>query len=504
MGQAARADAMSGLSERIVKTVLFPCPHPSYTIDSFPGELIWIPQVPSLTVAEGGPMEGTYPRVGDPDAPSEERGEPVPCLMLPYESARFCVIFFHSNAEDLGRCRWFCHFLREQFQVHVLAVEYPGYGICGGPPSREGVIANAHAALQFALNVLKLPLEQIKLFGRSIGTGPALTLASRFNVAGVILVTPFANVKRLFQERVGPLAAFVEEWFDNSEAIKEVQSPTMFIHGRKDAIIPFQHSEALYKDCYARKVFVNPAGMEHNTNLTTDVSCLIVPMFRFFSLPDYSFEELQVPAWVYDKRRSPLYVRPAMEVFSRSSVGRSSPEEGPVMAMPGGDDEEIQPLDKELLHQGEWDFQEGSPLADSLSALTHPTVRHSYHAKKQCYDFGSPVIRKPDDSFAAEGNREQLPAAAAVGRRSLGDRLSASSPGPKGQKVSSVYPTLRGDVDEPDIVGLVAKPIPREEPLHADQPDECAAGVSPSALLRQASPHGKADTALLHIHSCPI
>ena len=43
----------------------------------------------------------------------------------------------------------------------------------------------------------------------------------RFNVAGVILVTPFANVKRLFQERVGPLAAFVEEWFDNSEAIKE-------------------------------------------------------------------------------------------------------------------------------------------------------------------------------------------------------------------------------------------------------------------------------------------
>ena len=39
--------------------------------------------------------------------------------------------------QDLGRCRWFCLFLRDQFQVHVLAVEYPGYGVCPGTTSRE-------------------------------------------------------------------------------------------------------------------------------------------------------------------------------------------------------------------------------------------------------------------------------------------------------------------------------------------------------------------------------
>merc|ERR1719240_256863 len=106
----------------------------------------------------------------------------VPCLLLPYESARFLIIFFHSNAEDLGRCRWFCLFLRDQFQVHVLAVEYPGYGVCPGIATSVAAMENAQAALLFAMQVLKLPLSRVKLFGRSIGTGLALDLASKYNV----------------------------------------------------------------------------------------------------------------------------------------------------------------------------------------------------------------------------------------------------------------------------------------------------------------------------------
>merc|ERR1719491_1613016 len=149
---------MSHWPHAFVTRLLFPVPQPSYTIDSFPGELIWVPRGPVI----------------DPDcevANGVQSQESTPCLLLPYESARFLIIFFHSNAEDLGRCRWFCLFLRDQFQVHVLAVEYPGYGVCPGQTTREAVMANAHAALQFATQALKLPLERVKLFGRSIGCG---------------------------------------------------------------------------------------------------------------------------------------------------------------------------------------------------------------------------------------------------------------------------------------------------------------------------------------------
>ena len=119
---------------------------------------------------------------------------------------------------------------------------------------------------------------------------------------------------------MGPLSGLIDEWFSNDEAMKYVQSACMIVHGQKDTLIPWAHGEALYKICPTRKVFVNPLTMEHNTNLTTDVSHLIVPMFRFFALPDYSFDDIKVPAWAFDKRCSPLYVRPEVQVCSHKPV----------------------------------------------------------------------------------------------------------------------------------------------------------------------------------------
>lgn len=402
-----------------VSSVLYPCPAPSYTIDSFPGELIWIPRGPVINpeLASDGTIAAS------------PVGESVPCLMLPYESARFLIIFFHSNAEDLGRCRWFCHFLRDQFQVHVLAVEYPGYGVCAEQaPTRETVMSNATAALQFVTQALKLPLDRVKLFGRSIGTGPALQLASKFKVSGLVLVTPFSNVKAVFREKIGPLAMMVDEWFANDDAIKEVKSPTMIIHGRKDSLIPWKHGESLYNSCVARKLFINPVGMEHNTNLTSDISFLIVPMFRFFALPDYSFTELKVPSWAYDKRRSPCYQRPEMQVCSHQEVklealdSQAQPVGVGCLKLPGGDDEEdaIDQNVGEVLcamsaeDSGPRKAQElrgDTPPVDyeRQTVLTQPTVRHTYVPTKKSYDFRDGNNRIEQQAASGDDHGDELP-----------------------------------------------------------------------------------------------
>merc|ERR1712072_1109506 len=124
------------------------------------------------------------------------------------------IVYLHSNAEDLGKCWKFLFAMREQFQVHVLAVEYPGYGICpGGPPTADTVTENAFAVFRFVREVIKWPNDSIKIFGRSIGTGPAIALAVQYNVAGVVLVTPFLSVRELVRDAVGVMAYFVEERF---------------------------------------------------------------------------------------------------------------------------------------------------------------------------------------------------------------------------------------------------------------------------------------------------
>merc|ERR1719159_1458135 len=108
---------------------------------------------------------------------------------------------------------------------------------------------NALSALRFATDTLRWPLDSIKVFGRSIGTGPAIGLASQFSFAGVILVTPFLSVQELFRDRVGPFAGLVEEWFANRDAVQKITSPTMIIHGQRDELISCRHGQTLYELC---------------------------------------------------------------------------------------------------------------------------------------------------------------------------------------------------------------------------------------------------------------
>eukprot|EP00931_Biecheleriopsis_adriatica_P061854 TRINITY_DN37212_c0_g1_i1.p1 TRINITY_DN37212_c0_g1~~TRINITY_DN37212_c0_g1_i1.p1 ORF type:complete len:440 (-),score=82.98 TRINITY_DN37212_c0_g1_i1:12-1331(-) len=274
----------------LLSHIVFPAPEATYTADDYPEELIWIPRQRQAVGSRGAP-----PPVDKPH---------IPCLLMRYPSARFLILYFHSNAEDLGLARPFCAFIREQFQVHVLVVEYPGYGICSGVPTSESVLENARAAMAFATDTLMWPLDSIKFFGRSIGTGPAMVLASEHRaVAGLVLVAPFLSIQELFRDRIGPLASFVEDIFRNKDMAPEVRAPTLVIHGQKDGIVPVAHGRAMFDLFRSRKLLVLPPDMEHNSNLLFNIQYFILPMFQFFSLPDYVFQDLEVPAWVFDPQR---------------------------------------------------------------------------------------------------------------------------------------------------------------------------------------------------------
>mmetsp|Transcript_60702 Transcript_60702/g.141452 ORF Transcript_60702/g.141452 Transcript_60702/m.141452 type:complete len:458 (+) Transcript_60702:199-1572(+) len=266
----------------LVNSLLFPTPEPSYGHDDFPEELIWVPK--SL----------------DPqNAPPEDC---IPCLLMSSPASRFFILYLHGNAEDLGRCHAFCSLIRYQFQVHVLAVEYPGYGVCPGQASEESVIDNASVAFDFLRKVLNWPLDGIMIFGRSIGCGPALHLAVQHNVYGVILVCPFLSVRELCREFVGRLADLIEERFANKDKIELVASPLLLVHGKKDSVVPWQHGKALFDACRSRKKLVAPESMHHNSNLISDASYLVLPMLQFFCLPDYDFNDVKVPEWAFHNR----------------------------------------------------------------------------------------------------------------------------------------------------------------------------------------------------------
>lgn len=62
--------------------------------------------------------------------------------------------------------------------------------------------------------------KDVFLFGRSIGTGPSITLARLFNPAGVVCVSPYTTIKKVAKNLVGGfLSLLVDEHFNNIDSI---------------------------------------------------------------------------------------------------------------------------------------------------------------------------------------------------------------------------------------------------------------------------------------------
>lgn len=275
---------LDGLGNRFI----FPAPEPSYGPQSYKRNLCWIP----------------WNSVISPNKSCDEAcGDGIPCLWFPAPKAASVILFFHANAEDLGMSFAVLKHIRDQFKVNVLAVEYPGYGLLHGMTSSEdGVYEVALTAFRFLVDEINVRYSQIILFGRSLGSGPAVFLAAQYPVGGLILVSAFSSIRAAVQSIVGRLLAWTfTERFPNSKIIANVSCSTLFIHGECDGLIPAEHSLRLFKRCRARKLLITPPKMEHNSNLFGDASFLAVPAIHFFGFPGYyTSTPPRLPAYLFE------------------------------------------------------------------------------------------------------------------------------------------------------------------------------------------------------------
>ena len=75
--------------------------------------------------------------------------------------------------------------------------------------------------------MLDVPLDKIIIMGRSLGSGPATYLASKFHVKMLVLISAFTSIKDLVRDMLGKMGSvFVKDAFTNLERIHKVKSHT--------------------------------------------------------------------------------------------------------------------------------------------------------------------------------------------------------------------------------------------------------------------------------------
>jgi hypothetical protein len=211
------------------------------------------------------PPPPTYPdgpeilKISTPD------GVKLAARYLPHPGARYTLVYFHGNAEDLGQVDLSLRELRDRLGVSVLGWDYRGYGLSGGKPGEPATLRDAHTVLAYVTGTFGVPPERIILYGSSLGGGPAVEAAASRHCAGLILRSAFTSAFRVMTRvRLLPF-----DKFDNLSRLPRITCPVLIIHGTADETVPFSHAQKLYAAAPGSKHRLWVEGAGHNDLIET-------------------------------------------------------------------------------------------------------------------------------------------------------------------------------------------------------------------------------------------
>ncbi|PYI03203.1 abhydrolase domain-containing protein [Aspergillus sclerotiicarbonarius CBS 121057] len=165
-------------------------------------------------------------------------------------------------------------------KIHVLTFDYRGFGLSTGQPSEAGLMDDARAVVDWAMNVVGIPPSRILIFGQSMGTAVSIAISHELALqsppvlfAGTVLVAPFVDIATLVSTYrvagvipiLSPLARFPllfaylqrfirDKWLSKDRIAEYVRANEVngepyhltIIHAEDDYDIPWHHSQAVF------------------------------------------------------------------------------------------------------------------------------------------------------------------------------------------------------------------------------------------------------------------
>ena len=205
------------------------------------------------------------------------------------------VLYFHGGAGTLGSGyrppSYRAMYALEPHKIHTVAIDYRGFGTSSGCPSEEDLLQDAIAMAEWAMEEAGIPPDRIVLFGQSLGTAVATSMAHHYATkpgpvffSGMAFVAPFVDVKLLtatyrlagavpllgpvarFPQLLDRLNAFIRDKWPtrdklaalvrlhesrSSSSAADASPPRArywvnLIHAEDDYDIPWTHSEELF------------------------------------------------------------------------------------------------------------------------------------------------------------------------------------------------------------------------------------------------------------------
>jgi fermentation-respiration switch protein FrsA (DUF1100 family) len=184
---------------------------------------------------------------------------------LPCEGAAGTILVFHGNGGNIGdRVEWLR--MLHELGLHILIIDYRGYGKSEGEPFEKGLYRDAHAAYAWWTKERKPRGDRLILLGESLGGAVAVHLAADAAPAALILQSTFTSARDMARTLfpIGLLRPLAGVHYDSAGIIGRISCPKLVIHGSRDEIVPFELGKSLFDLAPPPKSFYAVPGAGHN------------------------------------------------------------------------------------------------------------------------------------------------------------------------------------------------------------------------------------------------
>ncbi|MEM9919586.1 MAG: alpha/beta hydrolase [Bacteroidota bacterium] len=194
-----------------------------------------------------------------------EDGGSINGLHFKVPNSKGVVFYFKGNSRSIkGWGKFARDFVSKGYDFFM--IDYRGFGKSRGRRTESILYNDAQHVYKWLLR--QYDEDKIIAYGRSLGSGIAARIASWNNPRMLILDSPYYSFARQIQ-RYGwflPIRWLLKYQIRTDQFIKKVSCPIFIIHGRKDRLISFKHSEMLLQRV-PKKIRIFPIDEGGHNNL---------------------------------------------------------------------------------------------------------------------------------------------------------------------------------------------------------------------------------------------
>jgi len=181
------------------------------------------------------------------------------------------ILFLHGNAGTLENR---IYKLNEFYNLNLnyLIFAYRGYSGNAGNPTELGIYYDANEAIKW-LKSNGVEEKNIVIYGESLGTAVAVEIGQNKNFGGIILESPFTSMVELGQKYypIFPVKFLLKDKYESKKKIKNLKSPVLIMHGKRDKIVPFYMGQKMYELLNSPKYKYFTENDDHMMEFTNDL-----------------------------------------------------------------------------------------------------------------------------------------------------------------------------------------------------------------------------------------